>query len=231
MKNEQPIAKPIYRDSGLLELHHAFLTIQGEGPFVGTPAVFLRLFGCNLQCPYCDTDYTSSNRSITPQGILNIVQELMPTPGLVVFSGGEPLRQNIGLAVRALTDAGYTVQIETNGTLPPPASLIPEDVTFVCSPKAGKIHPALVPHLAALKYVVHADQIDKRDGLPIRALGHSARPTTAKPPEGFTGIIYVQPIDVEDPVENKRHLDAAIRSCMQFNYRLCIQVHKVINME
>ena len=53
--NGQPIEKVQRTFDGTLEVHSIFKTIQGEGPFCGTPAVFIRLAGCNLQCPWCDT--------------------------------------------------------------------------------------------------------------------------------------------------------------------------------
>src|SRR3954467_9071958 len=46
-------------DGNSLSIHSIFYTLQGEGPYSGCPAVFMRLAGCNLQCPGCDTDYTS----------------------------------------------------------------------------------------------------------------------------------------------------------------------------
>lgn len=230
MINNQPISKSFKNRSGLLELHHCFLTIQGEGPFAGTPAVFVRLFGCNLQCPFCDTDYTSECLKVTPEYVATQVLELMPNPGLVVISGGEPFRQNLTPVVDLLEELGYHVQIETNGTLPHSEGLS-DEATIVCSPKTGNINKVLAPRINALKYVVHADYVDPQDGLPILALGHSAKPTTAKPPTDFDGIVFVQPIDVNNPIENARHLDAAIRSCMAYGYRLCVQIHKIINME
>lgn len=230
MPNTQPISKQNLVSNGLLELHHMFLTIQGEGPFAGTPAVFVRLFGCNLQCPFCDTDYTSEKLQVTPDYVINKATEFFgEQKGLIVFSGGEPFRQNISPAAKLLVEAGFTVQVETNGTLPPSPDL-PDEVVIVCSPKTGSINKDLTPRIDALKYVIHADSLDT-DGLPIMALGHTAKPTAAKPPTGFTGDVFVQPIDVDNPVENVRHLDAAIRSCMTFGYRLCVQIHKIINME
>lgn len=232
MLNTQSISKSEHIDTGLLQLHHLFLTIQGEGPFAGTPAVFVRLFGCNLQCPLCDTDYTSSLVNVAPQFLVDEAKIFFQNkPGLIVFSGGEPFRQNITPAVKALLAAGFKVQIETNGTLPPPPDLPVEEITIVCSPKTGSINKKLAPAISALKYVVHADQVDPADGLPLKALDHRAAPCTAKPPAEFTGDIFIQPIDVENELENKRHLDAAIRSSLRYGYRLCIQIHKVVNME
>ncbi|MEG7364337.1 7-carboxy-7-deazaguanine synthase QueE, partial [Pseudomonas citronellolis] len=92
--NLQPIEKRTKSADGLLSLHSIFHTIQGEGPFCGTPSVFVRLAGCNLQCPACDTDYTQGRRAASVQEILDKVQEYQSS-GLVVITGGEPFRQDI----------------------------------------------------------------------------------------------------------------------------------------
>ena len=70
--NTQPIEKRHHKVD--LEVHSIFYTIQGEGPFCGTPAVFIRLAGCNLQCPSCDTNYTSKRRTMTAEEIVNEVR-------------------------------------------------------------------------------------------------------------------------------------------------------------
>ena len=165
-----------------------------------------------------------------PEALLWEVQKVAGPSRLVVFSGGEPLRQNITPAVKLLLARGYRVQIETNGSLFIP-DLPYDEVTVVCSPKTGKLNNDLIPHVSALKYVLHADSIDPEDGLPRKALGHSAAPRVARPPAGFLGPVYVQPLDANDPVENNRHLDAAIRSCLKFGYTLGLQTHKIINLE
>ena len=58
--NSQAIEKSAHYTTRSYDVHSIFPTIQGEGPFVGQPAIFIRLAGCNLQCPACDTDYTLS---------------------------------------------------------------------------------------------------------------------------------------------------------------------------
>jgi len=227
--NQQPIEKQNLREDGILEVHSIFHTIQGEGPFTGQRAVFIRLAGCNLQCPLCDTDYTSSRWTAGPSSLLRYVREQADPGHLVVITGGEPFRQNLRPAVEALLDAGYRVQLETNGTL---YQELPYDhITVVCSPKTGAINKKLAERLAALKYVLHADSCALDDGLPLSALGHSASPRLARPPKGFSGIIYLQPVDEADPVKNGRHLDATIKSVMDHDYTLCLQTHKIINME
>ena len=217
---------------GALDVHSVFLTIQGEGPFVGRRATFVRLAGCNLQCPLCDTDYTSRRLRVAPLSLLDWVDRVDggdTRTGLVVITGGEPFRQNIGPFIDQLLLAGYQVQLETNGTLyqPLPYSLI----TVVCSPKTGRIHPRLRPHIAALKYVVQASAVDPVDLLPMTALGHPSTPKLARPLDNFAGIIYVQPADEGHPDAYDRNLTAAIKAVLSQDYRLCLQTHKLTGME
>lgn len=233
--NQQPIEKRISRDDGILSVHSIFYTIQGEGPFCGTPAVFIRLAGCNLQCPACDTDYTSSRWDSGPLGILDYVRE-QSAYGLVVITGGEPFRQDLAKLLNVLTDAGYYVQIETNGTLEPadvPYSLVTDirtGVYVVCSPKAGKVHPRIAEVACCYKYVLSQDSIHA-DGLPLRALEHTASPFVARPPKNWHRPIYVQPVDSKDETTNGQHLKAAINSCLKNGYILQLQIHKLIDME
>lgn len=232
--NYQPAEKQ--RTESHLEVHSIFYTIQGEGPFAGQPAVFIRLAGCNLQCPGCDTDYTSKRSVMLPQDIVAEIMMLLdlrsrrnPRP-LVVITGGEPFRQDIGKLVRMLASKEFRVQIETNGTIAR-GDLPWNSITVVCSPKAGKISPHIAPHIDALKYVLDATSVNHDDGLPLLALGHSAAPQVARPPEGFTGTIYLQPMDTGDALLNHLNLEACIISCMKFGYTLQVQIHKIINME
>lgn len=223
--NSQPISRPEYHQK-TIDVQTIFHSIQGEGPFAGRPAVFVRLAGCNLRCPHCDTNYSDPIPQL-PEQIAAAVFSYGASTSLVVLTGGEPLRQDISSLVDILQNNGYTIQLETNGTLNP-AFLDMSKVHIVCSPKT-RIADGLQEHLLALKYVLHADKVDPTDGLPTSALGNLGAP--ARPNESFRGTIYVQPIDTGDVEDNKRHLQAAIDSCMRFGYVLCLQIHKIINME
>lgn len=229
--NIQPIEKsvPAWKDGAVI-VHSIFPTIQGEGPFVGMPATFVRLAGCNLQCPLCDTDYTSTRIHMTPPEIL---AQLHKHPAkLVVITGGEPFRQELGILIRTLLNSDYKVQIETNGTLYQELPFSMFDVTIVCSPKTGRVNEKLLPHISAFKYVLHADKVDPDDGLPLTALDHTAHPKLARPPAGFPSqSIYVQPVDVCNEAENKRHLSATVATVMKHGYRFGLQVHKIIGVE
>lgn len=228
MRNTQsPESKAHHLET--LDVQEIFPTLQGEGPNCGLAAVFIRLAGCNLQCPGCDTDYTSKRHRLSIDAIAAEVVRTSGFASLVVITGGEPLRQNIAPLCEALIKLAYRVQIETNGTLPIPGSM-PREVEVVCSPKTGSIHQtvAVWPKLA-LKYVIKSGDVDITDGLPVHALDHSCHPRVARPPIGFTGPVYVQPMD-EDAPAYACNLQAAVDSCMQYGHRLQLQIHKIIGV-
>ncbi len=247
MLNQQPM-EHIDPDSGeYLDVHSIFATLQGEGPFTGRSAIFIRLAGCNLQCPACDTDYTSKRTRMPIGDILQQVESLWPKGAaqpLVVLTGGEPFRQKIQALCTLLTvHRTFTVQIETNGTFPPPNLLFAElcslkltdegCVFIVCSPKTGKVHRQMEPLVAAYKYVLDADSVHEQDGLPLRALGHTAHPYVARPTLGFRGPVYLQPADRQDEAINKRNRQACVILAMnapeQFTVQL--QTHKILELE
>ncbi len=224
--NLQPIEKQVLRDDGRIEIvGHPWLTIQGEGPFAGRRAVFIRLAGCDLQCPGCDTDYTSDRHLVDVMALFNEAAALTPAwhRSLVVLTGGEPLRQDIRELCDRLDNNFQDVQIETNGTY---YQELPECVTVVCSPKAAKIASGLKP--TAYKYVVEAGHVDPHDGLPTRVLGQDIR--VARPHDDFTGDIFVQPCDEQDPEKNKANMQQAVASCLQYGYRLGVQIHKIAGL-
>jgi len=232
MINIQPIEKSLKSEGTYLNVHSLFYTIQGEGPFSGMPAVFIRLAGCNLQCPSCDTEYTQGRKEIEAVVLAKMAQDLFPVTNkeqLVVITGGEPFRQNIIPLIEHLQDRDMTVQIETNGTLAP-QEFLPSTVFVVCSPKTGKVAEALLPHIDAYKYVLDAESVDE-DGLPIRALNHTAAPRVARPHNGFDGPVFLQPMDAKDSVVNARNLAAVKHSCMLHGFILQLQIHKLIGVE
>jgi 7-carboxy-7-deazaguanine synthase len=230
--NTQPIEKSSISNGHTLAVHSIFYTIQGEGPFTGHPAVFVRLAGCNLQCPGCDTDYTSI-RNIMSIAEIFLEIEMRAWPGylkrgrLIVITGGEPFRQNLTELTNLLLSRDFKVQVETNGTLPPSIGLS-EDVTIVCSPKAGKINPKMLHRADCFKYVMAARSV-AADGLPILALDHTATPCVARP-VGVLKPIYLQPMDEQNSVLNALNLAAVKASCLKFGYILQLQIHKIIEV-
>lgn len=229
MNNQSPEAQLLISD-GSLEVFNIFKTIQGEGPYAGRPAIFIRLAGCNLQCPGCDTDYTTHRKTMTPETLLSRVNQFSPRPVLIVITGGEPFRQNISVFARLAVHADYLVQVETNGVYAPPAHL-PGTVRIVVSPKAHRVHPETAKRAMAYKYVMKAGSVNPSDGLPIQALDHKVRGKVARPPDVWTGTIYLQPMDEQSDEANTANLEACVDSCLEHGYSLQLQIHKIIGVD
>ncbi len=137
-----------------------------------------------------------------------------------------------------MIDEDFQVQIETNGTLPPPPGF-PASVSVnklgawvVVSPKAARVHPSTEGIAVAWKYVLSHDSIDSQDGLPICALDHSVHRRVARPPREFlTSAIYLQPADAQDLEINLKNRKSVVESCMKHGYTLQLQLHKILHLE
>jgi 7-carboxy-7-deazaguanine synthase len=259
--NKQPIERRVMDPSGTLDVHSIFFTFQGEGPFAGTPCVFVRLGGCNLQCPGCDTIYTDKpgdkykRRLYTAHELVKAVVDCeldhgdpYPSCGrLVVITGGEPFRQNIGLFINKLIATGHFVQVESNGTLAPSLDVAwgrAEDVGkregayLVTSPKTGKMSLGHRTESCAFKYVMAYDSVDPEDGLPIYALAHDTGKRVARPPQGVP--VYLQPMDhtmmadadgMAEFEANRASVKAVLQSCLKHGYIFQLQIHKLAGVE
>lgn len=231
--NTQPPEKVLKSDGTILDYVGCFNTIQGEGPFAGRPATFIRLAGCTMQCPTCDTDYTSLRRMIKTKDLVQEVLNLASSSSvpLFVITGGEPLRQNLNLLISQLYTAVHCqIQIETSGTAHQENWFrMYDNLAIVCSPKAGQVAPPMLNMRNLFyKYPLRAGYIDPEDGLPTDILGTGVRP--ARPPKGFNpAAVYVLPEDssfrpfFSDPNENLR---ACAESAMRFGYTVQVQLHK-----
>lgn len=233
--NNQPIQHQSLSGDGSVVVHSIWETIQGEGPFAGERAIFIRLAGCNLDCPLCDTDYTSRGVAYSLKEVKDTVVAFGPQPyrgRLIVITGGEPFRQNIGPLTRKLLAHGYRVQIETNGTLYVPGPWEDKTVTIVVSPKTPKINERIASYAGAFKYVGGAHDLDPEDGLPKGVLGRwDAGYKVARPPSSFAGPVYLQPLDQKNEEMNKANRDAVLASCLRHGHILCLQLHKIVGVD
>lgn len=219
MYGDNPIRPPIFGDGQTLFVQNIFLTIQGEGMYVGMPAVFIRLGGCNLACSFCDTEF----ESFTEIPVSQIIDDVLFKKGnsdLVVITGGEPLRQPIEFLVERLLDLGLKVQIETNGTL---YRKLPKKVDIVCSPKAGKngyypIRPDLLKVVSAFKFIISKNIAEYSTVPDLGFQGHKVP-------------IFVQPMDEQDEAKNLANRNYAMDLAIKNNYRLSIQIHKILEIE
>lgn len=157
-----------------------FYSLQGEGTRCGTPAVFLRLAGCNLACKWCDTKHSWGNGILCAE--VNVAAHITDyTSASLVITGGEPLLQQPELEkLVQLLPAEMHIEVETNGTLEPTETLLRRVNQWNVSPKlphAGNpdsmsINPAALQLFAALpnswfKFVVTGEE----DWPAIEALG------------------------------------------------------------
>jgi len=226
MHGRNPARPQELGDGESLWVQEVFYTLQGEGPFSGCPAVFVRLSGCNLRCFWCDTDFESSQWRPTLPHLLETIDSVRPQHcRLIVITGGEPFRQNIAPLVVSLLAREYKVQIETNGTLWVDLPETP-DLTIVCSPKTTYLHPQIVRRANAYKYVVGANGHDPANGLPNLSTQDAGRPCTIARPAADADV-YVMPLHVIDERQNAENVDQCVEIAKTFGYKLCLQTQKL----
>lgn len=227
-------------DGQTLAVQEIFYTLQGEGPFSGHPAVFIRLAGCNLACSFCDTQFDSGlNNHLGIDQIMKQVASL-PHNDLVVLTGGEPMRQNILPLISALVGTGRRIQIETAGTLwlpgltrfIEPRRPDSSPVVLVVSPKTPKLHEMALEYAHDFKYVIEAERWDPTDGLPYYGTQPSSRMKQMRlaRPRSSRSRIWVSPCDAYDKDKNQANLMAARDIALTFGYRLSLQVHKIVKL-
>ncbi len=192
-----------------MKVNETFLSLQGEGYFTGTAAFFLRLSGCNLRCPFCDTQH----QSYTEMSEDEIVAEASRHKSRhIVITGGEPALQLTRTLVDKLHEAGFFIQVETNGTLP-----LPEGIDWVtCSPK-GDFPQFPVDELK----VLFMGDVTDPEAIISPLLGKES------------GVkLYLQPLDTGNEKQNR----AILRSCINYvlqhpRWSLSLQTHKIIGIK
>lgn len=193
-----------------MKVNEIFYSLQGEGCHSGTPAVFVRLSGCNLRCPFCDTRHEHG----TEMSEAEVVEAVRQYPShLVVVTGGEPALQLTSSLVDALHATGRRVAVETNGTRQLPANV--DWVTL--SPKDAFLGPQAAPVLT------------KADELKLLFDG------VCEPhPYGTIAVAhrYLQPCDSGDSARNARTTAAAVDYIMRHpEWRLSLQIHKILGIQ
>ena len=134
-------------------INEIFYSIQGEGQFAGTPAVFVRFSGCNLACPWCDTDHSHAEE-MTAEDIENAVRGLLSgrEGAIIILTGGEPALQ-LHDDEPMFRGFGCRICVETNGTLP-----VPGWVNWITVSPKNELRP-IVPRPSELKFVFEPEHI------------------------------------------------------------------------
>ena len=105
-----------------LPINELFESLQGEGVLAGVPSVFIRTSGCNLRCWFCDSYHTSWEPTHAWMALDEIVDRVEAFDAdHVVLTGGEPLIHDEAVTlINRLSERGYHITVETNGTIAPP---------------------------------------------------------------------------------------------------------------
>lgn len=201
-----------------------YLTIQGEGGQAGRVAVFCRFAGCNLWtgkqadrsaaiCQFCDTDFVGTDgpgggKFADANDLAQHIESAWGTAGeprWVVFTGGEPLLQLDAALVDAVHARGFSIAVESNGTVAAPPGID----WLTVSPKAG----APLSQLTGTELKLVFPQPDAMPGqFEHLAFDH----------------FFVQPMDGSSRQANTQ---AAIQWCLAHpRWRLSVQVHKVLGI-
>lgn len=202
-----------------------FYTLQGEGANAGRPAVFCRFAGCNLWsgreedrptavCRFCDTDFVGvdgddGGKFANADALVDAIESHWPTSDwhrrFVVLTGGEPLLQVDEALVAGLHDRGFSVAVETNGTVAAPAG-----IDWICvSPKAGT--ELVIRSGNELKLVFPQIGLDPAQVATLQ----------------FDNF-YLQPMDGARRIENT---ERAIEFCQAHpRWSLSVQTHKMVGI-
>ncbi len=201
----------------MYKVNEIFYSLQGEGFWTGTPMVFVRLSGCNLRCPFCDTNH-SEFRLMTVEDIVKQVTALDPENcGHVCITGGEPLLQLGTDLIDALHRFYYSIHVETNGT-----KLVPRGVDWVTlSPKED------VRYIGPAAKVV-LDQAQEVKLVFDGTLSPERIERWAQFPAKWH---FLQPCDTGDPSRNTKILkDTVAYIKSHTTWRLSLQTHKIIGV-
>lgn len=214
-----------------MKISEIFLSIEGEGSRTGLAAVFVRLFGCNLRCSYCDSMYAVEGNDYTEMTVEQVFAKV-ETFGTkcVTLTGGEPLSHpGINELLQTLAAAGYEVNIETNGTMLPakrtPNMFLTMDWKCPSSGMNGKMDFAKLTALNAcdvLKFVVGTNEDLLEAKKIIRSLADFNLSKKHAMPQVFFSPVFgtLAYTDIVDFILG----DSVLRKYARFQ----VQLHKIV---
>lgn len=194
----------------MYKINEIFYSIQGEGYNAGCAAVFVRFSGCNLNCPFCDTQHTEGTFMTADE----ICTEIQKYPAeLVVLTGGEPsLFADITLC-DAIHSIGKRIAIETNGTRPIqlPIDHITCSPKFeFCNDKNSQLHIERIDELKVI--YTGSNDMSLYDG--IKATYY-----------------YLQPCDTGNAEQNQNIVKQTLDYILQHpKWTLSLQLHKILDV-
>jgi organic radical activating enzyme len=209
-----------------------FDTIQGEGPFSGYPAIFVRFATCNLRCHFCDTDF-DKKMEMTSEEIFREIKSLHHKQPVIVLTGGEPMIQPLKQLIDLLhTRLQYkTIQIETAGTVYL-ENLNQSNIRIVVSPKTPEINHSIRTTAHYWKYVISArDEHCPETGVPITSTQPGGNRTRlAIPPPWLRPIdIFLMPQEGPDEDMDANYAKVA-QLAMKHGYRASARLHTILRL-
>ncbi len=211
----------------MYKVNDIFSSLQGEGHHTGRAATFVRFAGCNLRCPFCDTDFTHY-REMSAEEIVKSVKQY--TTRFVVLTGGEPSLQVDDTLVAALHEAGFYIAVETNGT-----RLLPESIDWVTVSPKQPLTTTPLPQIESgrvneIKVVFDGTASDIL--LSIEHLEKEAEYTRDTFHNLPSPLLFLQPCDVGDAQHNAEITRQCIEYIMQHPcWQLSLQTHKLANFK
>ena len=232
-------------------INDIFYSLQGEGYNTGRAAVFVRFAGCNLRCPFCDTEF-DTYREMTDDEIVaeisryevrgtryeNSVEagssegsNLAPRTSylasrkpLVVLTGGEPTLQVDEAFVDLLHQHGYEVAMESNGTRPAPQNL---DWLTVSPKLRGERREERGERLPDELKVIFDENTD-----PEYSLSSLLSPLSSNVSSLLSPLLYLQPCDTGDAERNARIINRCVEYIKEHpHWRLSLQTHKLVGFK
>ena len=200
-----------------MKVNEIFYSLQGEGHYTGTPAVFVRFAGCNLRCWFCDTDFEKGDEMSEDEIVEAVLQ--YPTR-YVVITGGEPTLQITASLCDKLHAHGLYLMMETNGTRPLPEGCQVDWIT--CSPKLIDVEEGM-RKLATIR-LRHIDE--------LKVVFEDSPTQDMALYEQIPATEYrLQPCDTQDPLCNQAILNKTIKYILQHpKWKLSLQTHKILNV-
>lgn len=214
----------------MIQVNDVYLTVQGEGVHTGVPMVLVRLQGCGVGCPWCDTKETWKSEpadqvatlealSLSPNAWMSVdegelaqaVREIAQGAEWVLLTGGEPGEQDLDHLIACFHQAGFKVAVETSGTVD---GVLDVGIDWLCcSPKFGMaggrdVLPAVLEQADEIKMVVgnfsHIETLRRAiDGLNRK------------------GIVCLQPLSTLPKATT-----LCVTTCQEMGWRLSLQTHK-----
>ena len=196
-------------DDTKYKVNEIFYSLQGEGFYTGHAAVFIRFSGCNLKCPFCDTDFRKYTEMTKTEILLEVAK--YPTD-LVVFTGGEPTLQLTASLIEGIHGLHKIAAIETNGTRD-----VPDNIDWITvSPKNNYVSYSILKLKKANEVKVVMDD-----------LVNYSDPTFNIEADYY----YIQPCDTGDEKRNKAIIERVVKFIEDNpKYRLSLQTQKILHV-